>query len=334
MKYPILIFFVAVLLILAMWLSMSVGSVNLDPGNLIRSLISSSHQKDDPVRTILIRLRLPRVVLSALAGCALGLSGAAFQGIFRNPLADPYIIGASSGASLGATIATVYGFSLGASASLSAAAFTGSILTVALVFVFARGNEHNPPVVSLLLAGIAVSSFISSLVTFILFLHSEDLYTVFFWLLGSFTSSDYSDVMVLFITTLFGFGFLLLLSYSLDLLSFGDESAASSGVPVGLVRTMTIITATVITASAVSVCGVIAFAGLIAPHISRLFIGPRHSRLFLLSSLVGGLLLVASDIIARTLLYPRELPVGIITSLLGAPFFLYLLYARNGAEQR
>ena len=325
MKRAYFIFILLIFLICMMILSTGIGSVFFSPMAVVKLIANIDGPINNSSRTILLGLRMPRVILSALVGFGLGIAGAAFQGVFRNPLADPYIIGASSGASFGAAVALTAGIPFLTGAGPAVFAFAGSLCTVILVFLVAGAGQKTPPAVSLLLAGTAVSAFLSSAVTFLLIFKSQDVIKIFYWLLGSFNNSSWNNVITVSLFLIPGSLILQAVSYDLDLMSFGDESAGSSGVSVTRVRYAVIGAATIITAAAVSVSGIIGFAGLISPHISRIIFGPLHRRLFITSGITGAILLVSADLVARTVLYPVELPVGIITAVLGAPFFLYIL---------
>ncbi len=290
-----------------------------------RSAVSST-------ATIIIwDLRLSRSVLAAVVGAALAMSGAAFQGLFRNPLADPFVIGASSGAALGAALAIslhlvipVAGLS-----SVPAAAFIGSVLSVLLVYALSSAGTASPPTVSLLLAGTALSSLLSAMVSFIMVMRDSDLHQVFFWLLGGFGGSNWGHLASILPYVIPGVAVLFLLSRPLDVLSFGEESAKTMGVSVTTTRLLTVVAASLATAAAVAVSGIIGFIGLLAPHAARLIFGPSHRTLMPASALIGALLLVIADMFARTVLAPVELPVGVLTSMIGAPFFLFLLRTRR-----
>ena len=276
-------------------------------------------------------LRLSRSILAAVVGAALAMSGAAFQGLFRNPLADPFVIGASSGAALGAALAIALKVVIPVAglSSVPAAAFVGSLLSVLLVYGLSSAGTASPPTVSLLLAGTALSSLLSSMVSFIMAMRDDDLHQVFFWLLGGFGGSNWDHLISILPYVIPGAAILFLLSRPLDVLAFGEDSAKTMGVSINLTRLLTVGAASLTTAAAVAVSGIIGFVGLLAPHAARLIFGPSHRALMPASALIGAILLVLADIFARTVLAPVELPVGILTSMLGAPFFLFLLRTRR-----
>ena len=278
--------------------------------------------------TIVWQLRLPRVLLAALVGMSLGLAGAAFQGVFRNPLADPYLLGAASGAGFGAASAMVFGLPLLLGAlAVPLAAFCGAAATVVVVVSLAR-RGLTLPIVPLILAGVVVGSLLAAATSFVMLMAREQAVGVLTWLLGSLAFASWSRVATVAPVV---FGSLLLLQMAargLDVLQLGERSAAQLGVPVEALKWGVVALATLVTAAAVSVAGVIGFVGLLVPHAVRMLVGPDHRRLLLLSGIWGALFLVAADLVARTLIAPAELPVGVVTAILGAPFFLALLRRR------
>lgn len=337
--FPIQLLALLVLLCIVILFSAGVGAAEISPRIILRILLDAVFdQASDPSgeisranRLIVLNLRLPRTILAALVGAGLALSGTAFQGLFRNPLADPFVIGASSGAALGATVAILFNIRLAflGMTWLPTAAFIGAIGAVAIVYIIARTGGGDPPAVSLLLAGTALSSLFSAMVSFLMALQSEDLHKIFFWLLGSFNSAGWDEVAITTPYIVLSMAGLLVLARPLDLLSFGEESARSMGLSVETTRLGVVLAASLAAAAAVATCGIIGFVGLIAPHMARLIFGPLHRRLMPAAMLIGAVLLVAADMLARTVLAPMELPVGILTSTLGAPFFLYLLRRRQ-----
>ncbi len=294
------------------------------PGQDLRQSVSTSDN------AIVWNFRLARVLLVLMVGASLGMAGSAFQGLFRNPLADPFVIGASSGAALGATIAIYLGSGLtfGGFSPVALAAFVGSLITVALVYLIA-GQGHITPVIALLLTGAALSSFFSAAVSFLMTLNDETLNVTFFWLLGGFAGRSWPQLQAVFLYMIVGWGLLVSLHRPLDLLGFGEGTAQGMGLNVGRARLMIVAGASLLTAAAVASSGIIGFVGLIAPHAARLLFGPTHLRLLIASALLGALLLILADDVARLLLAPTEIPIGVLTALLGAPFFLYLLRTRR-----
>lgn len=320
-----------ILLLLAVLLSVAVGSVFIPPATAL-AVIQAGLAGGEippalaPFATILFTLRLPRTVLVAVTGAALAGSGAAYQGLFRNPLADPYLIGVASGAGLGAVLA----MSLQAQTTLlglfavPVAAFTGAMVTVWIVYELARVGRALP-VTNLILAGVAVSSFATALTSYLMINATGELRRALVWLLGGSTMSGWQPVLAGLPYITLGLGVLLSMGHALNVMQVGDEQAQQLGLPVERVRAGVIISASLTTAAAVSFAGVIGFIGLVVPHVVRMAWGGDYKRLLPLSVLGGATLLLAADVLARVVMAPQELPVGIITSLGGAPFFLWVL---------
>jgi iron complex transport system permease protein len=321
-----------ILLVLALLASLMAGSVFISPAELwqvIAGRISGVPAAIDPtgvIATIFFKLRLPRAILLLLVGAALAGSGTAYQGLFRNPLADPFLIGVASGAGLGAVTAMTIHWpqtSLGMIA-VPIGAFTGALIAVLIVTQLARvGNAV--PTTNLILAGVAVSSFASAITSLLMINTTGELRRALVWLLGGSALSGWSPVIGVLPYILIGCALLLVLGHPLNVMQFGDEQAQQLGIPVKRVRWLAILTATLTTAAAVAFIGVIGFVGLVVPHILRLLWGGDYRRLLPLSMIGGGVLLLLTDTAARTLIAPQEIPVGIITALLGAPFFLWVL---------
>ena len=309
-------------------LSIAIGSVVIPLRTVLQVLFNSGGGEAgfSTFTTIIWELRIPRTILMVLAGAALAGSGCAYQGLFRNPLADPYLIGAASGAGLGAVLAitvhwpgSIFGFIV-----VPLAAFSGAVLTVLIVFGVSRIGKTTP-VTTLILAGVAVSSFATALTSFLLINASGELRRALVWLMGGSTLSGWLPVLGAAPYILIGLVTLLSMGHALNLLQFGDEQAHQLGLRVSLFRTLIILAATLATAAAVAFTGIIGFVGLIVPHVMRNLWGGDYRRLLPLSIIGGASFLLAADILARILLAPQELPVGIITALAGAPFFLLLL---------
>ena len=256
-----------------------------------------------------------------LVGGTLAVSGAAYQGVFRNPLADPYLLGIAAGAALGATLAIVTGLP---AALLVPSAFVGGVGAVAATFALGR-TMGDRSATTLILAGVAVASFLTALTTFVQQRNSESLREIFAWILGRLSTSGWTEVGLL--APYAAVSILVMLSYrrTLDMLAVGDGEAASLGVDVNRVRTVVVLAATAGTAAAVAVSGLIAFVGIIVPHAVRLFVGTSYRVVLPLSLLSGAGFLVAADIAARGVMAPAELPIGVVTSFLGAPFFVLVL---------
>jgi len=313
------------LLALAVVISAGIGSVSLPPAAVLGAL-GVGPAVDGITRAIVVQVRLPRIVLAAAVGAALAASGTVFQGIFRNPLADPYIIGVSAGAALGATAAIVLRLTfvvLGVSA-VALSAFGAALLVTLLVSRLAwfRGEvvvEH------LLLAGVAVGAFLAAIISALQLLGGESLQQVIFWLMGGFSGRTWDHVLLTVPYVAVGYLAARVFARDLNLLVLGDETARSLGVAAGRVRAILIGAGSLMAAAAVAVSGLIGFVGLVVPHLMRLVVGPDHRRLLPAAALAGALTLLLADTLARTVAAPAEIPVGIVTAALGAPFFLYLL---------
>jgi iron complex transport system permease protein len=324
--------FLGLLFILVVLISITMGSVKVPPLRSIRILFQSilglKGGGNETERAIILSLRLPRAILAGLVGAGLSVSGATFQALLRNPLADPYILGVSSGAAVGAILAILLGlgtFSFG----LPLISFLGALLTVLVVFYFGRQDGKIHPN-TLLLAGVIIGSFLSALIMFFISVsQKEELHTIIFWLMGDFSFSNARAILIIFPYILLGFFLLYRRSRQLNLILSGEENAVQLGVDVERLKLVSYLSASLITAASVSVCGLIGFVGLIIPHAVRLIFGPDHRLLIPASALVGASFLVASDTVARTLLAPTELPVGVITAAFGGPFFIYLLRTRK-----
>ncbi len=303
-------------------LSLTLGPVRTTLAEVIRAILFRSGELSD----IILGLRLPRALLAYLVGACLSLSGAILQGYFRNPLADPFILGASSGASLGAVLSLQLGLAVnlaGLSAQSLIALFTSLLLVSGVYLVSER--RHFQTAESLLLTGIAAGALASALTSFLLFRRADAYEQAVFWLLGSFSLADWQQVWLISGSLVAGILIAQYLAREMNLLSLGDETARSLGCAVKTVRKIFLILATLLASFSVSVAGIIGFVGLIVPHAIRLIIGPDHRRLFLHSALAGGLFLLISDLLARSIFAPSELPVGVVTAAFGAPFFIYLL---------
>jgi iron complex transport system permease protein len=302
------------------------GSVTISPGEIKGALAYIfSGRGDDTAALILFEIRLPRLLLAVAVGASLAMSGAAFQGFFRNSLADPFVIGASSGAALGAALAMTLGLNMSPFPLLQLCAFTGAITAVLIAFGVSRAAGNPPPAAALLLAGSGIGAFFSALLSLIMVIHDKSLTRVDYWLLGSLGGSSWNGLFPALPVMAAGCVIIALTSRPLDLMLQGDETAESLGVDVKKTRFFIAFGASLAAAAAVSQAGIIGFVGLVAPHCIRLVSGPSHRRLLPASALAGAILVLLSDTIARNVMPPMELPLGIITSLAGAPFFIFLL---------
>lgn len=283
-----------------------------------------------PVATIIWDIRLPRILLAGLVGAALASAGATYQGLFRNPLADPYLIGVAQGAGLGATIAfllpfsaLVVGFGL-----VPLLAFAGALLSAGTVYSLGRVGQ-TLPMTTLILAGVALGAFLGAITTFLLVISGDKLHSIVLWLLGGFSLSHWGEVLVVLPYLVVGTLVLCLYSRPLNLMQLDEEQAQQLGVNVTQLKLILLVAATLSTAAAVSFAGTIGFVGIIVPHAVRLVWGPDYRYLLPLSILAGAIFLILADTLARTLFGAAEMPVGVVTAFCGAPFFLYLLRQRK-----
>lgn len=324
--------YLLLMLAAALLLSVAVGAVFIPPGTVARMLLSilpganiSPHWPES-FSAIVFQIRLPHTALIALTGAALAGSGAVYQGVFRNPLADPYLIGVASGAGLGAVIglAIKVPSQWGGLFMVPVAAFIGAMLTIAIVYNLARVGR-SVPTTTLILAGVAVSAFATSLSSFLMLRSNEELRRSFSWLLGGAIMGGWAPVYAMFPYIVIGLGLLTLSGHLLNVMQFGEEQAQQLGVPVERTKLALILAASLTTAAAVAFAGIIGFIGLIVPHLVRFIWGADYRRLIPFSIIGGSIALLVADILARVVLAPQTLPVGIVTALAGAPFFLWIL---------
>ena len=322
-------------LVFSLFLASTLGAVNVPLADIIKMTLNKVAFFDfSPTwgvasETIVFQIRLPRVIGAALVGAALSTAGVLFQGLLRNPMADPYIIGTSAGAALGATIAMIFplnlaflGFGL-----VPLAAFVGALVTVLLVYNLARVGGKTP-VVSMLLAGFVVSALLIAIVSFIMSISDKlgiSLHSVYSFLMGHISVSSWEQVVVVAPLVIGGIIAACLFAFRLNAFSLGEEGAAYLGVEVERDKILIMALGSLLTAAAVSISGLVGFVGLVMPHAVRLVLGPNHRVLLPAAALAGAVFVVVADLLARTLLAPGEIPVGVITALIGAPFFLYLL---------
>jgi len=323
--------FTAILAVAAILFSLAVGTVSIPTQDLFRLLLEKmgipvQESVSTIYRTILFDLRLPRMVLIALTGASLASSGAAYQGLFRNPLADPYLIGVASGAGLGAVIAMSIKWpaKLMGMFTLPIAAFIFGMGTILLVYSLARVGK-TVPTTNLLLAGVTISSFCTALTSFLMIHSHNELRRAIVWLLGGSALTGWEPVLAMLPYVLIGVTGLIMLGYPLNVLQFGEDQARQLGLDVDRIKTLVILASSMTAAAAVAFTGIIGFIGLIVPHVVRILWTSDYRHLVPLSSLLGISILLITDIGARTLLPPQEIPLGIITALIGAPFFLWVL---------
>lgn len=322
-------------MILSVLLATALGSVNISLPDIFRMSLNKIVLFDFPTtwravdETIIFQIRLPRVVGGALVGAALATAGVLFQGLLRNPLADPYIIGTSAGAALGATIAMILplhlallGFGL-----VPLTAFIGALTSVILVYNLARVGGRTP-VISMLLTGFVVSALLVAIITFMMSIGDRlglNLRSVFSFLMGHISVTNWNQLAVAAPLVIGGIIAARFFAFHLNAFSLGEEGAAYLGIEVERDKILILSLGSLLTATAVSISGLVGFVGLVMPHAMRLSLGPDHRLLVPASALAGAIFLVITDLLARTILAPGEIPVGIITALIGAPFFLYLL---------
>jgi cobalamin transport system permease protein len=323
-------------LVVSLIVGVLAGPLDIGAGDVVRSLLARIGLTDATPLTateeaILWDLRVPRVLLAALVGGMLALAGATYQGVFHNPLADPYLLGVAAGAGLGATLAISYlPRALAGHQLLPIAAFVGGAAAVVVTWGLSHSAGRERDATTFVLAGVVVASFFTAVQTFVQQQNSDTLQEVYSWILGALPSSGWSDVAALAPYVIGASIVILAYRRVLDVLSLGDVEAASLGVDVGRVRLLLVVAATIGTAAAVAVSGLIAFVGIIVPHTIRMVAGTSYRGLLPLSFVVGAGFLVLCDVIARTVLSPAELPIGVVTAFFGAPFFALALRSMRG----
>ena len=323
----------SVLLLVSIVLSAGIGSVLLHPIEILRVLwhhLGGHVRVEETTDNIVWNMRLPRIALALLVGAALAVAGVLMQALFHNPMADPYIVGVSSGAALGAVIVFSLGMqaSMGSLNAVSLAAFLGGLAVTMLVYGLSRRGGR-VPVSTLLLTGIALGSLMQAVTAFMLLQRpGNEMHEVMAWLMGSLAYKEWPQSRAAAVY-LIGAVLALLRGRELNILALGDDTAHYLGVSLERTELLLLLIASLLAAAAVAVSGIIAFVGLIIPHLMRLLVGPNHRVLLPACLLCGGLLLIWADVLARTLIPGGELPIGIVTSVLGSPFFLYLLHRRE-----
>ena len=333
-KKTLIVIFSLVLLFVVILVSVSIGSVKMSFEEAFSVLFLGERYIDGSygpidVHNIVFNLRLPRVMCALLIGAALAVSGAAMQGIFRNPMASPSVLGISSGAAFGACLSMILGFSIASGAfAIPSMAFVFSFITLFIVYGMAK-TKLGVPITMLLLSGIAIGAFFNGLVSLLQYYADDKLAGVVFWLMGSLQSCGWNQFLIIVLPVIAGAFVLILYSSELNLLSLGDDQATNLGVNVERTRLIVLIASALAIAGAVSISGIIGFVGLIVPHIFRMLLGPDHRLLIPMSIVGGAIFMIVMDTLARVLVAPSELPVGILTALLGAPFFMYILRTRK-----
>ena len=321
------------LLFLVSVVSVGVGPVSISPTRILDIIVAHiPYVGDDVVQvwpdtynSIVMDVRLPRVILGVIVGMGLAISGAAMQGMFRNPMASPYVCGISSGGAFGAALAVNLGLTY---VFQPLFAFVFSAATVFIVYFISRVHGK-VPIETLLLSGIAISSFFSALVSLMMYVSNEKLESIVYWMMGGLWSASWDKVAVTLPFVVIGVPVFYFLSRELNALLLGEENASDLGINVESTKRFILVLTAFVVGACVAVTGVIGFVGLIIPHITRIFVGPDHKVLLPASALLGAIFMVCTDMLARMVIRPAELPVGIITSLFGVPFFLYLLRRRK-----
>lgn len=331
--FPAVVVFLVALLVISGLVAVSIGAVTIPLGDTWRIVLRHVFRRPVPAHDVQDRIiwtfRAPRVAMALLAGAGLSVAGAALQALVRNPLADSYILGVNQGAALGAVAVIVLGSGAIGGLGVSAAAFAGAMVALLLVFFLGqRGGRSNPT--RLILAGVAIGHLLSSAASYLeIHANSQALSGVVFWLLGSFSGATWSQLRIPTVIVVVTTAWLVLQRRGLNALLMGDESASSLGVDLNRFRGQVLVACALLSGTVVSVAGSIGFVGLMIPHLARLFVGADHRRVLPVSALLGASYLIWVDLAARTLERPAELPIGIFTALLGAPFFLWLMKRRD-----
>lgn len=333
------ILFLVVILVLVIVFSVSVGSAKLSFAESLKLVAAKLPIADKLVdsaylgtkyETIVWKVRMPRTVMAALVGASLSIVGAAFQGIFRNPLADPHILGVSSGAAFGAAIAMFTGATAGfmGLGTVGVFAFVGALSAVFLVYNVSKISGEIS-VTGMLLTGTAISTFLSALISLLMTFHNEQIEKVYMWTMGSFSAATWGKIGFLTFFVVIGAGVLLLYAGKLNVILMGDDDAKCLGIDVNKIRRRIIVAASILVGAAVSVSGIIGFVGLIIPHCVRLVTGADNKKLMPYAFMLGAVFVTLCDMVARTAAAPTEIPVGIITAMFGAPYFIFLVIRRR-----
>ncbi|WP_223376734.1 FecCD family ABC transporter permease [Schnuerera sp. xch1] len=321
-------FIIALLLLLFIFIiSISIGTVKIPVHEIINIFNGGGNETS---RTIILNLRLPRVIASAVVGMGLSVVGAFFQGLLRNPMADPYVLGISSGAAFGATIAIISGFGM---FGLNFMAFVASLITVFLVYIISKTGTK-VSMTAMLLAGTAISAFISAIISLIMLINHDEFTRIVFWTMGGFNLINWNSVA--FTTPIILIGSLAMYVFSRDINAIltGEEAAEHLGINTTLVKKIILVIGSLVTAAAVSISGIIGFVGLIIPHISRIIVGPDNRVLVPFSAISGAIFLTCANTLSQIILKPSEIPIGIITATFGGPFFIYLLIKHKRKGER
>ncbi|MFC4301854.1 FecCD family ABC transporter permease [Cohnella boryungensis] len=337
------------LLLCSIIVSLSLGGANVPIGKVWNILLHqvpyadtlfnlhpATDGIDDPDETIITKVRLSRVVLAVLVGAALALAGAGFQAVLRNPLADPYTLGVATGSSVGAAFVILFGLQMWiGQLTIPAVSFATGLITLFLVLRLAY-HKGRMELETLILSGVVIQAFFGSLVSFMVSLSNNVVNEIVYWLMGSLSMRGWNYSLIVLPYMLLGAVVLIAMSRELNLFALGERQAMHLGVNVQRTKLIVLVVSTLMTAAAVSVSGVIGFVGLVVPHLVRLVTGPDNRIVIPVSAVVGGIYVLASDTIARMALNPKEIPLGVVTAFIGAPFFAYLLWKRKtrGGEAR
>ncbi len=332
MKKNLFLSLSCVVLLALMVYAVTLGSVYIEPELILRSILEwikygmDGVTCDDSIRFIIFEVRLPRIILAVLTGSLLSMAGAVYQAIFQNPMADPYVIGISSGAAFGATIAIIFlpPMMLLGNSIVSLAAFLSAILTSILVYFISK-TKRGVDTFSLLLTGVVISTVLSSFISLMMLAHQDEAMKIMTWTMGSFNAKSWNHVLTILIPTVIGIFFTIYHGKDLNVLVMGEEEAMTMGLDTKRLKRNMLLICALLTSIAVSVSGIIGFVGLIVPHFIRLIFGSEHKFLLKASFVFGAIFMLLSDTIARSLISGFEVPVGIITSLIGGPLFLILL---------
>lgn len=338
-KYAIVLAFMIIMMILTMVIAVAKGSTFIEYSTVYKAIINKislgnifANEISDMNMSIIWEIRLPRVILGAVCGAGLSLCGVLMQCMTKNPISDPYILGISSGASCGAVAIIVLGglSSLGI-ATVSMGAFVGSIVSGIIVFAIGTQMGKDSSTTRLILSGMAVSTIFSAATNMMIYgaKNANQAKNALFWTVGSLGGARWDNLLIPTISLFIVFVISIVMSKTLDIMLFGDDNAIILGVNVKFIKGIILISSALLTSVLVSVAGTIGFVGLVVPHVCRIFCGSDHKKLILLSTVVGATLLMISDILARGLFPPMDIPIGIITSLIGGPFFLYLIHKKN-----
>ncbi|MBO0961854.1 iron ABC transporter permease [Neobacillus sp. MM2021_6] len=328
-------------LFISILLGISIGTVSVPMGTIIHIMMAklfglpSLDVIDSMQTSIVLNIRLPRVLLAGLVGAALAIAGAAFQGLLRNPLADPYTLGVSSGASVGAVLTLFFHLSIPfiGMFTLPLLSILFSFFTIFLVLAFARKIERSMRVETIILTGIIFSSFLGAFISLMIALTGDELRQIIGWLLGSVSMRGWEYIKIILPFFILGSAILLFNAKELNAMSFGEERAQHLGVNVQKRKLIILSAGSILTGAAVAVSGTIGFVGLVIPHLSRMLWGPDHRYLLPLSILIGSGFLILADLVSRTIISPTELPIGVITALIGAPVFALILLQRKRMER-